>query len=43
MGKDLAVTKVIDYKSQRRSAMDKITSQRAESRSTLLKSIEPIL
>jgi len=35
--------KVIDYKSQRRSSMDKITTQRAESRSTLLKSIEPIL
>jgi len=35
--------KVIDYKSQRRSAMDKITTQRAESRSTLLKSITPIL
>jgi len=35
--------KVIDYKSQRRAAMDKITSQRAESREILIKSIEPIL
>ena len=35
--------KVIDYKSQRRSALDKITTQRAESRQTLLKSIDPIL
>jgi len=35
--------KVIDYKSQRRAAMDKITSQRAESRATLIKSIDPIL
>tara|TARA_Y100000590_G_scaffold466075_1_gene640271 strand:+ start:1159 stop:1683 length:525 start_codon:yes stop_codon:yes gene_type:complete len=35
--------KVIDYKSQRRAAMDKITTQRAESRDTLIKSINPIL
>tara|TARA_Y100000590_G_scaffold470261_1_gene663156 strand:- start:1423 stop:1947 length:525 start_codon:yes stop_codon:yes gene_type:complete len=35
--------KVIDYKSQRRAAMDKITSQRSESRATLIKSITPIL
>ena len=35
--------KVIDFRSQRRTAMDKITTQRAESRSTLLKSITPIL
>ena len=35
--------KVIDYKSQRRAAMDKITTQRAESRGTLIKSITPIL
>ena len=35
--------KVIDYQSQRRAAMDKITSQRAESRATLIKSITPIL
>jgi len=35
--------KVIDYKSQRRSAMDKITTQRSESRATLLKSVTPIV
>ena len=35
--------KVIDFRSQRRAAMDKITTQRAESRSTLIKSITPIL
>lgn len=35
--------KVIDYRSQRRAAMDKITSQRAESRAILIKSITPIL
>ena len=35
--------KVIDYRSQRRAAIDKITTQRAESRSILLKSIDPIL
>ena len=35
--------KVIDYQSQRRSAMDKITTQRSESRATLIKSINPIL
>ena len=35
--------KVIDYRSQRRAAMDKITTQRAESRATLIKSITPIL
>ena len=35
--------KVIDYKSQRRTALDKITSQRAESREILIKSIDPIL
>jgi len=35
--------KVIDYRSQRRSAIDKITTQRAESRTVLLKSIDPIL
>ena len=35
--------KVIDYRSQRRAAIDKITTQRAESRSTLIKSIDPIL
>ena len=35
--------KVIDYQSQRRAALDKITTQRTESRDTLLKSITPIL
>ena len=35
--------KVIDFRSQRRAAMDKITSQRSEARATLIKSITPIL
>ena len=35
--------KVIDYQSQRRMALDKITTQRAEARETLIKKIEPIL
>ena len=35
--------KVIDYQSQRRSALDKITTQRAQSRDTLIKKIKPIL
>ena len=35
--------KVIDFRSQRRAAMDKITSQRSESRATLIKSITPII
>ena len=35
--------KVIDYRSQRRAAMDKETTLRAESRATLIKSIEPNL
>ena len=35
--------KVIDYQSQRRSALDKIGVQRSESKETLLKKIEPIL
>ena len=35
--------RVIDYKSQRRAAMDKITTLRNESRATLIKSINPIL
>ena len=35
--------KVIDYQSQRRSALDKISVQRSESKETLLKKIEPIL
>ena len=35
--------KVIDYQSQRRAALDKITTLRATSRETLLNKIEPIL
>ena len=35
--------KVIDYQSQRRAALDKIGTQRAESRETLIKKINPIL
>ena len=35
--------KVIDYQSQRRASLDKITTQRAKSRETLLKAIDPIL
>ena len=35
--------KVIDFQSQRRAAIDKIASQRSESRETLIKSIDPIV
>tara|TARA_Y100000590_G_scaffold191790_1_gene218154 strand:+ start:1133 stop:1657 length:525 start_codon:yes stop_codon:yes gene_type:complete len=35
--------KVIDYQSQRRSAMDKIATQRAEAREILMKKVEPIV
>ena len=35
--------KVIDYQSKRRAALDKITTQRANSRETLIKKIDPIL
>ena len=35
--------KVIDFQSQRRAAIDKIATQRAESRETLIKTIDPIL
>ena len=35
--------KVIDYQSQRRTSIDKIATQRAESRETLIKNINPIL
>ena len=35
--------KVIDYQSQRRSSLDKIATQRAKSRETLMKKIEPIV
>ena len=35
--------KVIDFQSQRRSAIDKIATQRANSRETLIQTIDPIL
>ena len=35
--------KVIDYQSQRRAALDKIATQRAQARDTLIKKITPIL
>ena len=35
--------KVIDFQSQRRSAIDKIATQRASSRETLIQTIDPIL
>jgi outer membrane protein len=35
--------KVIDYQSQRRATLDKITNQRTKARQTLLKTIDPIL
>ena len=35
--------KVIDYQSQRRLALDKIATQRAESRENLMEKIEPIV
>ena len=35
--------KVIDYQSQRRAALDNITTKRAESREILIKKIDPIL
>ena len=35
--------KVIDYQSQRRSALDKIATQRAESRDILIAKIEPMV
>ena len=35
--------KNIDYQTQRRTAIDKITSQRAAARETLLKRLEPII
>ena len=34
---------VIDYQSQRRASLDKIATQRAESKETLLQKIEPIV
>jgi len=35
--------KVIDFQSQRRASLDKIATQRSESRATLIKNINPIL
>ena len=35
--------KNIDYQTERRTAIDKITMQRAEARETLLKKLKPIL
>ncbi len=35
--------KVIDYQSQRRASLDKIATQRAKSKETLMKALEPIL
>ena len=35
--------KVIDYQSERRSSLDKIATQRAKARETLMKKIEPIV
>ena len=35
--------KVIDYQSERRSSLDKIATQRAKSRETLIKKINPIV
>ena len=35
--------KVVEYQSQRRASLDKITNQRAEAREKLLSKIEPIL
>ena len=35
--------KVVDYQSQRRTSLDKITTQRAEARQKLLEKLDPIL
>ena len=35
--------KVIDYQSQRRTSIDKITTQRAQARETLLQKVNPIV
>ena len=40
---DVLRKKVIDYQSQRRMSLDKIATQRAEARETLIKKINPIL
>ena len=40
---DVLRKKVIDYQSERRSSLDKIATQRAKARETLMKKIEPIV
>jgi len=40
---DVLRKKVIDYQSQRRMSLDKIATQRAEARETLIKKMKPIL
>ena len=40
---DVLRKKVIDYQSQRRAALDKITTQRSESRKILIDKLDPIL
>ena len=40
---DVLRKKVIDYQSQRRTSLDKIATQRAEARETLLNKVNPIL
>jgi len=40
---DVLRKKVIDYQSQRRAGLDKIATQRAKARDTLIKAVEPIL
>ena len=40
---DVLRKKVIDYQSQRRMSLDKIATQRAEARETLIKKINPII
>ena len=40
---DVLRKKVIDYQSQRRASLDKIATQRAKSRETLMNKIEPIV
>ena len=41
--KDELRKKVVEYQKDRRSSLDKITSQRAEARQTLLKTLDPII
>ena len=40
---DVLRKKVIDFQSQRRSAIDKIATQRSNSRATLIQALDPIL